>query len=218
MEQIGFLPSYWFKLHYFRNTADSKSCHEKSLCAFFEWVLSIDRRASGNHFNNKDGGKSNECIYTEIHQKWSSDTAFDRSHWDLQLCRNKSKNSYEFQLLFQSESLTNFDWNCSVLLAIRRCFECFRVLLFLSCVGWLTIDSRMWALFWEVRNRTCIKPGRETRHLKHLQNHGEQDRSTQCCGFFCCDFVSCFCEPVSHQVLLIDHNRNMAYDEDYQMS
>ena len=123
----------------------------------------------------------------EIHQNWSLDISFDRSHWDLQPCRNKSKNSYEFQLLFQSESLTNFDWNCSALLAIRRCFECFRVLLFLSFVGWLTIDSLMWALFWEVRNRTCIKPGRETRHLKHLQNHGEQDRSTQCCGFFCCN-------------------------------
>ena len=72
--------------------------------------------------------------------------------------------------------------------------------------------------FWEVRNRTCFKPGRETRHLKHLQNHGEQDRWTQCCGFFCCNFVSCFCEPVSHQVLLIDHNRNMAHNEGYQMS
>ena len=45
------------------------------------------------------------------------------------------------------------------------------------------IRTGMWALFWEVRNRTCIKPGRETRHLKHLQNHGEQDRSTQCCVF-----------------------------------
>ena len=95
----------------------------------------------------KYGVKWSECIYTEIHQKWSSDISIDRSHWDPQPCRNKSKNSYQFQLLFQSESLTNFDWNCSVLLAILRCFECFRVLLFLSCVGWLTIDSRMWAVF-----------------------------------------------------------------------
>ena len=57
---------------------------------------------------------------------------------------------------------------------------------FVFCSSFLVLGDLEWipgSLFLEVRNRTCIKPGRETRHLKHLQNHGEQDRSTQCCVF-----------------------------------
>ena len=104
------------------------------------------KKFRGNARRKKARNPTATCIYTKIHQKWSSDISFHKSHWDLQPCRNQSWNSCEFQLLFQSERLTNFDWNCSVLLAIRRCFECFRVLLLLSCAGWLPIDSRLWAL------------------------------------------------------------------------
>ena len=47
----------------------------------------------------KYGVKSSEYISTDINQKWPPGISFDRSHWDMQPRRNKSKKGYEFVLL-----------------------------------------------------------------------------------------------------------------------